>query len=181
MPEYLRVSTVLGYNSGLHKIDPYVLQKAAERGTKIHAICDALIDDMGIDYIEPQFEGYIESFNKWRIGKKFINKIPRLYCDEYLITGELDQLYEDTEGLVLVDFKTPQSESKTWSLQGSAYAHLCKKNGYNIVRIEFIQLLKNGQIAKTFVYKENFEMFLKCLEVYRFFLPHCDEDYFNDI
>ena len=166
--EYTRVTDVLFPLSGLRNIDPTILKNAAERGTKVHNICDAVIDGLGIGKIDQALFGYVESFNQW-LPKHFIEKPKRFFCDEHKITGECDAIYEESDGLVLVDFKTPANESKTWKLQGSAYSYLAKQSGYDIKRIEFVKLSKTGSKPKVFVYEEDFDMFLKCLDIYRYF------------
>jgi Holliday junction resolvase-like predicted endonuclease len=178
--DYLRVTQVLSPFSGLSKVNPIVLSKAGERGSKVHEICTAVMDEIGIFPFGNTYDGYIESFKKWMDGKKFIDRPSRFYCDKYMITGEIDAIYQDKEDLVLIDIKTSSKENKTWPLQGSAYAYLCRQNGYNISRIEFIQLSKMGNEAKIYSYKENFDMFLKCLDVYKTFFDK-EEDYMEYI
>lgn len=167
--EYLRVTEVLAPFSGLSSIPLDILQAAAERGTKVHEICDSIIQGLGEFGVEEHLEGYINSFIIWKQGKKFIPKCNRWYCDELGITGECDAICESQNGLVLVDFKTSSRESKTWPLQGSAYAYLARKNGYDIKRIEFVKFSKEGDEPEIFVYEDCFDLFLKCLEVYRLF------------
>ena len=168
--DYIRVTDVLFPLSGLKNIDPYILKNAADRGTKVHEICEAIVNDIGFldDPMERKLNGYIQSFKQW-LPKKFIEKPQRFFCNKYGITGECDGVYEDENGYVLIDIKTPVNESKTWRLQGSAYSYLAKKAGYNITRIEFIKLSKDGNIPKIYTYEEDFEMFLKCLDVYKYF------------
>lgn len=167
--EYIRVTDVLFPFSGLKSIPAHVLQNAAERGTKVHEICEALISDLGTIPISPDLSGYIASFSKWAEDKKFVARPLRFYCDKYKITGEIDGLYKTEEGFTLFDIKTPATEGKTWSLQGSAYFYLATQAGYPITAIEFIQLSKLGYDAKVYSYKPNFELFLKCLEIYKLF------------
>lgn len=168
--EYIRVTDVLFPFSGLRSIPPHILQNAQERGTKVHEICDAIMNDLGTIDISPELNGYISSFSKWTEGKVFFKRPPRFYCDKYKITGEVDGLYINEDGsLTLFDIKTPASEGKTWSLQGSAYFHLATQADYPISKIEFIQLSKIGYDPKIYSYKPNFELFLKCLEIYKIF------------
>lgn len=178
--EYLRVTEILSPFSGMQKIPSYILKNASERGTKVHELCTAMMDELGLDTFEPVYKGYIDSFDDWRKGKKFLERPSRFYCDEYKITGEIDGLYKQKKTLVLFDIKTSQKESKTWSLQGSAYSYLCKKNGYNIDKIEFIQLSKHGDTAKIYVYEENFDLFLKCVDVYNEFFKDMKSEYLED-
>ncbi len=176
--EYTRVTEVLYPFSGLKCVPPEILKNAAERGTKVHEICDALIEQIGMFNIDNKVAGYIESFNHYLPDKNFIEKPERFFCDEHMITGECDAIYQDRKGLVLVDIKTSAKEGKTWNLQGSAYAYLAKKYEYKITRIEFVKLCKEGKEPKIFVYQYDFQMFLKCLDVYRKFFNNIKEEDF---
>jgi hypothetical protein len=176
MHNYLRVTQVLGPYSGINQIPPYILRKASDRGTKVHEICSAIMDEVGLMPFDIQLDGYIHSFNKWIVDKKFTDRPSRLYCNKYMITGEVDGIYLDKNKLILIDIKTSQKENKTWALQGSAYAYLCRKNGIDISRMEFIQLSKDGGGATIYQYQENFDLFLKCLELYNIFFQSKDEE-----
>ncbi len=172
---YTRITTPLYHFSGLSKIDPEVLSRAALRGSKVHEICDAIIEGLGIPAFDDEISGYIDSFISWN-DKHFIQKPERFYCDEYMITGECDGIYEEEDGLVLVDFKTPLNESKTWMLQASAYMYLAKKSGYDIKRIEMVKICKKGNPPKVYVYEPNFELYLSCLFVYEYFYKNAQEE-----
>ena len=161
--------------SGLTKVDPEVLRNAAERGTLVHQVCDAIIEGLGAVY-PPSVSGYIQSFDQWFKGKNFIQKPTRFYCDQHKITGECDAIYEEEGKLILVDFKTPLNESKTWRLQASAYSHLAKLYGLPIHRLEFVKLNKTGNAPKIFVYEEDFQFFLNCLQIYRTFFENARQE-----
>ncbi len=177
---YDRVTACLYPFSGLSHIDPEILANAAERGTKVHEICDAMMNDIGVFNISDTYEGYINSFTQWIPGKKFVSRPSRFYCDKYYISGEIDGLYKEKDGYVLFDIKTPARESKTWMLQGSAYSYLAKQAGFNIIRIEFIKLDKTGKEPKVFTYKEDFNAFVNCLEVYRYFYKTDNKENYLD-
>jgi hypothetical protein len=172
LEDYVRVTEVLSHFSGIKNIPPQILQNAAERGTRVHEICDAIINDMGAFDVSENLRGYIDSFNYFLNGKRFIEKPERFFCDKYKISGECDGIYEEDKNLVLVDFKTSSKENKTWRLQGSAYSYLAKLYGYKISRIEFVKLCSEGSSPKIFVYQEDFETFLKCLDVYNLFFKN---------
>lgn len=175
--DYVRVTSVLKPFSGLYKVPTDILNAAAQRGSRVHTICDALINDLGLLDIDESLYGYIYSFEKWSKDKIFIPKPDRFYCDKYMITGEIDGIYQDG-GLVLFDIKTPLKESKTWPLQCSAYAYLARLKGFNIKRIEVIKLSKEGKEPTVYHYEENLDMFLKCLELYKhFFNKDSEEDF----
>lgn len=199
--DYTRVTEVLYPFTGLSKIDPEVLENAASRGTIVHKLCDCLAFRIGIfpgdidelvktytiksdrssDENEIHFqkekklvENFIKSFEKWYIDKDFIDKPARFYEDKLMITGECDLIYKDEKGhLILVDLKTPSSESKSWLLQGSAYSYMAKKIGYDIQAIEFLQISRIGSKPKIFKYEENFDLFRSHLNAYRYSFKDC--------
>ncbi len=170
-PGYTRVSSILSPFSRMDKINPQILSNAANRGTRVHLAADAILADVGFPF-EEQDEGYIESFKLWVSGKEFIERPSRLYDDEHMITGDLDLLYKNEDGITLVDLKTSANESKSWMLQGSAYSYMAKKLGYNITKIEFVKLNKQGKQPKVFTYEENFALFCRCIEVYNYFFKN---------
>lgn len=174
--EYLKVSQVLSPFSGLHKIDPNVVKNAAERGTRAHNACAAIIKKLGHFPGDDSIDGYVESFSKWYKKELKFQFPDRFYCNELMITGECDGIYTDENGsVVLYDLKTPQSVSRSWKLQLSAYAYLARKAGYDVKRIEIIKLNKTGKEAKVIVYEEDFETFCHCLHAYRYFDKNDDE------
>jgi hypothetical protein len=168
-PGYLRVTEVLSPFSGLSKIDPMVLQNAADRGALVHQIIEGIEQGFGKENVPEHVEGYIQSYETWADGKDFLPAQKRLCDSNLMITGLVDAIYREGNDLVLVDYKTPARESKTWELQGSAYSHLCKIIGYNIARIEFVKLDKRGKYPEIFRYQENMAMFRKALDCYRYF------------
>lgn len=173
---YFRVTEVLSIFSGLNKINPDVLRNAADRGTLVHKIIESIEEGFGKEDVPDIAIGYIYSYEKWATGKDFLLAPKRFYDDELMITGLVDSIYKDGEHLVLVDYKTPVRESKTWAMQASAYSFMCKKNGYNISRIEFVKLDKTGKEPKIYTYVEDMQMFHKILECYRYFFKGNEEE-----
>lgn len=166
-----RVTDVLFAFSGLTKVDASILQKAANRGTLIHDACDCIMEDIPHDDIPIEYQGYIHSFNSWmeKEDRRFLPKPNRFYCEELKLTGECDGLYEIGGKITLFDLKTPAKEGSTWCLQGTAYYEMAMKLGIHIDCIEFVKLEKNGNIAKSYFYKPNWEEFEKLLYVYRMY------------
>jgi len=173
---YLRVTTILYPFSGLKGIDPSVLASAAERGTKVHEIIDAFEEGIGLFELELALKGYFESYTKWATGKKFLKKPERFYCDVLKITGEIDAMYKDGKDLVIVDYKTPVRESKTWAMQATAYSYLAKQSGYDIKRVEFVKLDKTSKEPKIYVYEEDMDTFKKVLDCYKYFFKEKNEE-----
>lgn len=174
-PRYIRVTDVLSPFSGLDKIDKDVLQNAANRGTRVHKACEAIIEGLGEWNVDDEIFGYVESFKKWwSEGHKVLSMEQRFFCSELMITGQVDLIIEKPEGAIILDIKTPVKPSKTWPLQGSAYAHMARKAGYDIKGIHFLQLNKHGMEPKIHVYDDQFELFKKCLDVFNHFFKRKD-------
>jgi hypothetical protein len=185
--DYIRVTHILSYFSGLNKINPEILQNAADRGKEVHDICIGMLQNIGECSMREDTFPYVDSFKKWFYDHlKQVENVhfifpDRFYCDKYKITGECDFLYKDKEGaLVLADLKTSAKENKTWLLQGSAYAYLAEKAGYEIDKIQFIKLSKTGEYPQIFEYEENFEMFLRIFSVYKEFFHYKNDDSYLD-
>lgn len=187
MDGYLKVTQVLHPFSGLGMINKDILQNAAERGSVVHFFCDCIASQLGTFGVEEKVAKYarnaehttkelekvngcLESFEKWYDSKKVFKFlfIKRLYDEELKLTGETDMLYESPEGLTLLDVKTSCAESKTWRLQGSAYAHLLRLVGVDVKRIEFLKLSKTGSYPKSFFYEENFPLFKAHYDAYKY-------------
>lgn len=164
---YDRVTNILFAFSGLTVVDPHVLQRAADRGTFVHDTCDLIINDLPTDDIPEDFQGYIDSFKLWAEGKTFLPKPDRFFCDDLMITGECDGIYEQDGIVTLFDLKTPLREGKTWGMQGSAYAYLAKHYGHKIDKVEFVKLDKGGKAPKAYIYPDTMQDFLICLAVFR--------------
>jgi len=78
-------------------------------------------------------------------------------------------IIEAPEGAVILDLKTSYKPSKTWPIQGSAYKYLAKQHGYDIKGIHFLHLDKHGAPPHLYVYDDHFDLFSKCLDIYKHF------------
>jgi len=172
---YTRVTDVLYPFSGLHKVPEHILKAASERGTKVHDACEGIMKGFYAN-VDESIGGYIHSFKQWE--DETIDTIfpDRFYCDDLKITGKCDCLIPQGSGFTLIDFKTSARESKSWVLQGSAYAYLASKYNYPITSIQFVKLSKEGRAPTVYTYEHNFPMFLKCLETYRFFFENQEQE-----
>lgn len=167
---YNRVTEILYPFSGLSAIDPDIVANAAARGTKVHEICEGIARGLGDFGVSDDVKPYVDLFKMWWNDEiKVVSIEERFFCDELKITGKIDFIIETPEGHVIVDIKTSYKESKTWPLQGSAYAYMANKAGYNIVGIQFLHLNKLRKKPKIISYENQFDLFKKCLDVYRYF------------
>lgn len=163
--KHLRVTEMLYPFSKMQFIDEIVLENAAARGTRVHAICEGIITGVGEWDVEPALQGYVDSFKLWwELGHKVVEIEKRFYCDELMITGQVDLLLQEDNELVVCDLKTSAQPSKTWPVQGSAYAYLAKAS-----KIKFIKLDRNGKPPKIYDYPVDIPFVKKCLEVYKYF------------
>jgi hypothetical protein len=168
--QYKRVTEVLKPFSGLNKVNPEIVANAGRRGTLVHDACEAIVKGIGLWDVSDEIKGYIESFEKWwSKGHKVLALERRFWCSELMITGQVDMIIESERGAIILDLKTSYKESKTWPLQGSAYAYMAKKSGFDITGIHFLHLNKFGKDPKLYIYDDQFELFKKCLDIVKYF------------
>lgn len=168
--QYRRVTSILYPFSGLDKIDPEIVRKAGERGTKVHEICEGIILGLGEIGVDDETRPYVESFKKWwDIGWAVKEMEKRFWDDDLKITGQVDLIIHTEHGLAIVDLKTSYKPSKTWMLQGSAYAYLARKAGYDVKRLYFLHLDRKGGIPKLIEYEIDEGFFLSILRVHDYF------------
>lgn len=167
---YTRVTEVLYPFSGLASINPETVKNAGTRGTRVHEICESIMKGLGDWGNDEETKPYVDSFLQWwGDGQKIIEMEKRFYDDSLGITGQVDLIIEEPTGLSIVDLKTSYKPSKTWPLQGSAYAHMARNNGYDIKEIKFLHLNRYGGPPKMYVYEDQWDMYSKCLDVFNYF------------
>jgi hypothetical protein len=167
---YIRVTNVLYPFSGLDKIPSDIVAHAAERGTKVHKICEGIISGLGELGVDDETAPYVESFKKWwEKGHEVVGMEKRFWNDELMLTGQVDLILQTDEGLAIVDFKTSSKPSKTWPIQGCAYAFLAKNAGYDIKKIFFLHLSKVGKEPKIYEYPVDDSFFLNTYRIWGHF------------
>jgi len=168
--KYTRVTQILYPFSGLQNVDKDVLSNAATRGSKVHKICEGIVTGLGEFGVDSETLGYVLSFKQWwGEGMPVVEVERRFWSDEHKITGQIDMIVETPVGLAIVDIKTSSKPSKTWQLQGSAYYELVTKAGFDIKKIWFLHLSKEGKAPKVMEYEPDFGFFLQVLNVYNYF------------
>jgi hypothetical protein len=167
---YTRVTQVLWPFSGLQHIKPEVLDHAAKRGTKVHKICEGIISGLGELGVDDETRGYVESFKLWwATGIDVVELEIRFWDADLLLTGQADLIIRTPKGLAIVDFKTSSKPSKTWEAQGSAYAYLARKAGYDIQTIIFLHLNKHGKPPTLYEYPVDNSFFLSIYRTFKHF------------
>lgn len=167
--QYARVSDILKPFCDFSNIDEAVLNNKARIGTDVHkAINDDICEEFPI--IFPESHGYLSSYYQWkeRLLPSFSLAETRLYCDEKMISGQIDTLvqFKGENGLVLVDFKTSAQESPiVWPMQAHLYHYLLIKNGWNVTsRFLFVKLDKHGKLPTVFQYCFDPNLRAKCMD-----------------
>lgn len=182
--DYLRVTSVLSPFVSFDHISPEVLAKAADRGTRVHKLCESYIKakafhahDFVIDSADDDCKTYLKSFISWyeKVIDEVIYTELRINSSELKLSGQMDMLckFKGDDSLVIIDIKTPQQSSISWQLQTAAYHHLLKSvKNINASRRLSLILDKNGGDTRICEYTDHdgdTKLFLNALELYRFF------------
>ena len=172
--KYISVTRALSPYTDFSMIHPETLAYAADRGTRVHAVCTDY--SLGKFVVVPyDCQGFFESYKGW--FDKYVEKVIaveiELKCDTYGIVGHSDLicvLRNDKEPTV-IDLKTPAATSRLWRVQLAAYYYLAKPK-YNPKRVASLRLKKDGSppIFNEYTSQaEDFAAFLSCLFATRFF------------
>lgn len=155
---YDRITTILGHFSGYDHVPDFVLQKAKDRGTAVHKMFEDMSTGKEPEEFNPAYKGYYDSLSKWMEGKHFLFPLDRLYNEHYMITGMIDGIYEDEEGLNLFDLKTSASIGKTWTEQMGGYLTLLNGTKITIDNVEIIQIKKDGEFPDIIPICSNYNL-----------------------
>lgn len=177
-PGYARVTEILYPFSGLGSIDKDVLKNAADRGTRVHKACENIMQGLDWEH-DPEVQGYVDSFHQWWKGgmcHQIIAIEKRFYDIELMITGQVDLILSGENSPYILDIKTPANPSKTWPIQGAAYAYMARKSGIPVRNVQFLQLFKDGKKPKLHEYDpdEYIDLFKKTIEVFTHFYRRKD-------
>lgn len=179
---YLRVSEVLSRLRDRTNINPLVLADKQDIGTEVHN--NIHMDSLGVpaefnmypvrnpmtgsvNRQEERGEGYFNSYLHWKKENKPLYSImeQRLYCDNIMITGQIDALMIKNKRLCLVDFKCSHTaDEEIWEMQGHFYIYLLERNGIETDSdFYFLKLDKSGKkpIVYNFFYNQN--ILSKCI------------------
>lgn len=175
-PGHIRVTEILKPYVSFDKVDPVVLARAADRGTRVHKYCQLYVQNLLIEKIDEDCKPYVESFIQWfdaRIEKVWASEV-RLSCSKYLISGKPDLLatIKGDTAETLLDYKTPQQVSESWRLQTAAYRYLLRTQGIDVSRRVCLILDKEGGLPKFNEHTEHEtdeRLFFNAVELFHFF------------
>lgn len=177
LPGYTRITSILKPFARYEGIDRQVLDNAADRGTRVHAACDAFAHNPFLTDVESDCKNYFDAFTRWfeSMVDKVIFTERRIYDLELKTTGKPDLvciLKGDTEP-TLVDYKTCVAPQPTFSVQTAAYRKLVREYaGVNCHRRICLMLPSKPGNARVIEYTEHEKdekVFLDILKIHRYF------------
>ncbi len=169
---YTRVSEILNQWDRFGHINKDVLENKAAIGTRVHEAIKNHHDGMYTP-LDAAASGYFDSYIKWEEENKpkLIQSEVRYYCDNMMITGQIDALVkiEGEESPVLVDYKTSaQENAKIWPLQAAFYHYLVSSSGLDISnKLIFVKLDKKGNLPKICEYTYNKTLWDICVSAWK--------------
>jgi PD-(D/E)XK nuclease superfamily protein len=183
IPEgYVRVTDLLAPYNGLQGIDPIVLEKAADRGKRVHAYCELYAQSLLIGDIDDDCKGYVDSFSDWfdSIVAEVLSFEERIFDQEHRLTGQYDLIvkFKGSDSKILIDIKTPAQSNPTWALQTAAYMWMLNRKGPErlVDRRGCLMIDRNGKFATFKEYGtspsddiRDRSVFIGILEAYRYF------------
>lgn len=169
------VSQVMKPLSDAHyrNTDKEMLQKAAVRGTNVHAAVENYLL-FGIEDIKPELRGYFDGFKRW-VDK--VKPIPvktecRIYHKLLNYAGTADLPCYIDDKLTLVDFKTTATISQMLTrVQLEAYKKAFESQGIRFEQKLIIQSRKDGSYhceAHPIDDTESWKVFTELLDIHRF-------------
>ena len=168
-----RVTTVLKPYSGFVHVDTKILERACERGTKVHALCSAIAGGawVDIDGVEETLRGYVNSFRLWYDGfvdSVVVNEERYIHADlQYSGQVDLVVIAKDKQ-MYLVDLKTSAKPQKTYKVQAGAYRMLLDQQELPVQACLIVYLNKEGfapnvdTMIKTDAEERAFKCALEC-------------------
>ena len=172
-----RVTQILKAFTNYDHVPQAILERAAARGTSVHALCAGIAKGAWIPdgMIGEEFIGYVNSFRKWAESQvsKFLIVEKRYTDTERKYSGQLDFviLGKDDE-IYLVDLKTSSQPQKTYPIQMAAYDLLLKNNQVTVKGAMLVYLNKNGEFPEIHMLDdmtEELHIFISALDCWHYF------------
>lgn len=171
------MTEILSAYSDFSAVPPDVLERAAERGRRVHRICAALALGLWVPEIPEECRCYVESFRKWLDLVDTVHLVEtELADDTYGFVGHPDLVVTlRGEGFArVVDLKTPVVKHRLWRAQIAAYNRLAAPRivPLRISRSGTLRLSPKGDFPRFDEYSDSavdFNAFLCALMAYRFF------------
>ena len=158
------------YQKVYSKVNSQTLKTAADRGTRVHRSIEFL-SKYNLYSVDSDVSGYINAYQKFRSEHKdwkLLHSELRTYHKSLLYGMTVDEMYKTSEGLIICDIKTTKTaHPNAWSVQLAAYKSGFESQYEKVSKIVALQLFEDGNYILHEL-KDNFSIFLSCLEIYKF-------------
>jgi hypothetical protein len=144
----------------------HISRTAANRGTKVHHMCEDYLNNQNIDHHKQHFLPYC-LFSELRDNAlTYIDNIyaqeAGLYSDKYKVAGRVDCIADYKGVPSIIDFKTSTKERKdeyneSYYIQGSAYAEMYKeRTGVDISQVVILVVTEDGTVQEFIKQKHDY-------------------------
>lgn len=147
------------------------LEIASDKGTRVPRAIE-FMSKYNLNKFDEDIIGYANAYKKFRNDnptRKLLHSELRTYNKALLYGMTIDEVYQTEKGIVICDLKTTSTAHLgAWSVQLSAYKAGFKSQYRDdkITDIYVLQIFKDGAY-KLYKLKDNFLVFLSCLEIYK--------------
>ena len=142
----------------------YIARTAANRGTKVHHMCEDFLNNVESDWPE-KWKEHTKHFLPYtlfgQIKSVLIEKVDNihaqecgLYSDKYRVAGRVDCIAEYNGTPSIIDFKTSTKErndewNESYYIQASAYAEMFEeRTGIEINQIVILVVTEDGVVQE---------------------------------
>ena len=152
------------------EIDKFILEQAAQRGSKIHELTQFL-DEVGITECPYELSGYVQAYAKFlneHEHRWVLTEEPMRYMDDYAGTIDRFGIVDDVK--VLLDIKTNSKLSgkqlTLYETQLNLYRRMLENHDYPVERMYILHLKRDGEYKLIDVEKTD-ELANMCLFIWK--------------
>ena len=154
----------------------YIARTAANRGTKVHHMCEDYLNNMHLKWPNKWSE-HQKNFLPWCMFQKLSNRLESvdnirkleagLWSDKYGVAGRVDCVAEYDNELSILDFKTSTKEKKdewieNYYIQCAAYAEMYEeRTGEAINQLVVLVVTEDGTVQEFVKEKTEYIPLLK--------------------
>ena len=142
----------------------YIARTAAQRGTKVHHMCEDLINNKEVTrepFLAAALFSQIEKVIKEKVDNVYAQECG-LYSNKYMVAGRVDCIAEYDGVLSIIDFKTSRSErnddwNESYYIQASAYAEMFEeRTGIPIQQVVILVVTEDGVVQEFVKTKDEY-------------------------
>ena len=146
-----------------NEVANHIARTAANRGTKVHHMCEDYLNNMPRDYPD-KWKEHKKNFLPYCLFSQLksvlcnVNNIyaqeAGLYSDKYKVAGRVDCIAEYNGVPSIIDFKTSTKErtdkwNENYYIQGSAYAEMFgERTGIEISQVVILVVTEDGTVQE---------------------------------